>query len=525
MDELPTPTTSSLVATDSAPPLPLDERELTMLAPSAPSSSDSTSADGTHRSNSPLALEDEDDEESDMSVEEEEIPWPEQGLQSLGSYLHENNISVNVPHVGATIFASHLPQERYQSDPLGEQQQEQPPPHPQEEEEEEEPFRPMFPLWTQCTSSARYFITRAVVSFSRRAATHPKRVVVGITLLSLLLPPIGWFSGNFQFEVEQEAILAPFHSLTRQHAEWIEDSSDFPKSTRPYDLLIHQDGENVLTKDCMRRVFQALEVVRQTKGYNAICKHGGAPLGMDSIGRDDIGERTCRIHAATRFWFHNATLFEEQVANDQDLKTAVAADKYPLGTPVGDHDFIMGNYFRDEMVRFTNPYHYNAVVVALAETINITDLNQNSGDNEESEPTTVLLSTAQSYIIRIDLPVVGMKTFQFEDLLTEELLELRQAWIDDVENPVRLEIFTFRSIPNEFTRAIKLDLPLYPAVFFIMCAFACITFFRRDRVHSRCLLGIGSVVTVCWSLFTGTTHGAALVARRMMASGEMLTVS
>ena len=102
---------------------------------------------------------------------------------------------------------------------------------------------PILLQWTQCTSFIHNSISRGVVTLSRIAAENPKRVFGLSVILALALPAIGWFT-NFRVEVEQEAILAPFSSLSRQHHDWIEKDSDFPQSTRPFDLLIHRDGDD-----------------------------------------------------------------------------------------------------------------------------------------------------------------------------------------------------------------------------------------------------------------------------------------
>jgi len=341
---------------------------------------------------------------------------------------------------------------------------------------------PIFLQWTQCTFGLHNLISHVVVALARMAAIYPKRVILTITAVAMILPPVAYVT-NFRLEVEQEAILAPFNSLSRQHVDWIEKESDFPESTRPFDLLVHRNGDNVLNMETMDRVFDALRSFQETDGYTDICE--------ESDYEDLSGNKACRITSATRFWWHNRTAFREQVNSDEELRRILSADEYPpTGTPVGDHDFILGNYYSVH-VSPENEMHSQ----------NTTDSSSHPS-TETSIPSTMLVS-AQSYIIRIDLPVVDTKTFAFEDLVTTRMLELRSNWQEDPDNSVRLEIFTFRSIPNEFMRAIVLDWPLYPAVFFIMVSFACLAFFRRDRVHSRCLLGFGSVCTIGLSLTTG----------------------
>ena len=340
--------------------------------------------------------------------------------------------------------------------------------HHQHHHQHDEEKGPILPQWSQFTSFIRRCISKGVVILSGYAARNPKRVVTFISLLSIAILPIGFFT-NFRMEVEQEAILAPLNSLSRESYDWIEKESGFPKSTRPFDLLIHENGNDVLTLTAMKRVFEALDWFRDAPGYHDICASGGY--------EDFSGEITCPINSATRFWNHNVTYFEETAQSDQEMIVVLSGDEYPGGRPVGDHDFILGNYERYQK-------------------------NNSKNDDGNNTSTTQLLKSAQSYLIRIDVPVTE-EAYDFEDAMTVRLLQLRDRWAREPHNPVRLEFFTFRSIPNEFTRAIKMDLPLYPVVFFLMCGFTCLAFFRKDRAHSRCLLGIGPVVTIAFSLMTG----------------------
>ena len=239
--------------------------------------------------------------------------------------------------------------------------------------------------------------------------------------------------------------------------------------------------------DTMKRVFEVLQLFQGTPGYTTICLAG---VYDTAPGRER--HKTCRIHAATRFWWHNSKLFDDQVTSDEELKEILSADEYPLGTPVGDHDFILGNY---KVIPRSN--------TASEGNSSLWNITNNHATFDTGNENGTLLISAQSYIIRIELPVIDIETSAFEDLVTKELLSLRQEWENDPDNPVRLELFTFRSIPNEFLRAIFLDLPLYPAVFFIMVGFSSLVFYRRDPVQSRCLLGFGSVCTIGLSLLTG----------------------
>ena len=90
----------------------------------------------------------------------------------------------------------------------------------------------------------------------------------------------------------------------------------------------------------------------------------------------------------------------------------------------------------------------------------------------------------------------------FEAELIEALLKLRQEWQKN-KDPFRLEFYTIRSVPDETMRAVISDLPLVPCVFLIMSIFTCAVFWRNDRVQSRALVGLGSVITILFSLMSG----------------------
>jgi Patched family len=68
---------------------------------------------------------------------------------------------------------------------------------------------------------------------------------------------------------------------------------------------------------------------------------------------------------------------------------------------------------------------------------------------------------------------------------------------------------TFLDISFRFTRAIVDDLYLIPIAFVMLCAFTAFAFSRRHKVYSRCLLGIGAVITCLLSI--ATTYGLLMI--------------
>ena len=150
----------------------------------------------------------------------------------------------------------------------------------------------------------------------------------------------------------------------------------------------------------------------------------------------------------------------------------MSAATYPGGTPVYT-EFLLGYAEREGTV------------------------NDNKGSHNGT-----LLTSAKSYLVRVNLPdTEGIEDFEIEML--NRLGALQAVWEKDPDIHLQLSYFTMLSYNLEFERAINQDLILVPFVVLIMSAFTCLVFYKRDRVQSRCMLGIGSVATVGLSLMTG----------------------
>jgi hypothetical protein len=288
---------------------------------------------------------------------------------------------------------------------------------------------------------------------TRRAATHPKKYIVSIISFSILVLVVGLLT-NFQTEAEDDAVWTPKNSRPLTHRDWLDDSSGFPEDPRNFFLLVHTNGGNVLGHAGVDRVFTALDTVRETDGYSNLCSNA-----------DDDGQSACSITAVTTFWNQTRAVFEKDVNDDDDEAAiaAISADYYPDGTKV-DVDWILGNSQEDE----------NGI-----------------------------LTFAQLYIVRIDLPDVGSEAEDFETVALDNALDLKDAWEAEADNAFRLEVVAERSFEDEFARAIMSDLPLIPIVFIIMAVFTCIIFSKCDRVEARSLLGFGAVCCVLLSIMTG----------------------
>jgi hypothetical protein len=56
---------------------------------------------------------------------------------------------------------------------------------------------------------------------------------------------------------------------------------------------------------------------------------------------------------------------------------------------------------------------------------------------------------------------------------------------------------------DRFERAIVNDVPLVPIVFVVMSVFTNATFWEKDKVRSRSLMGFGAVLAVIVSILSG----------------------
>ncbi|CAB9506448.1 Pick C1-like protein 1 [Seminavis robusta] len=312
-------------------------------------------------------------------------------------------------------------------------------------------------VWRRATQLLHLAITKFVIAVSLLAARNPKRCIGAICLVSITLITAGLFT-NFELSADNEQIFAPVDCLPREHFQWVQET--FPSFARPLILILHANGDNVVTYEATRRLFNATDSVRAMDGYEAICagsngEHGG-----------------CSIAGPTRFWEHNATLFEEQSQGSDELVMHALSQDSAGGTPF-PHSLFIGNLHREA----------------------ITGEDGNNG---------TLITSAQSLVNLIDLPSwPNGESEEFELEMLNLLKPIKAALEAQVDQPYRLEIYTMRSLPDELTRAISEDLPLIPCVFAIMAAFTCMVFCRRDIIQSRALLGIGSVVTIMLSIMSG----------------------
>eukprot|EP00978_Attheya_sp_CCMP212_P032502 scaffold127379_cov52-Attheya_sp.AAC.2 len=340
---------------------------------------------------------------------------------------------------------------------------------------------------TERWASAVYWIRgpplRLVMGLTHHAATHPKMYVVGSLVVSCVLLATGLFT-NFAVEVERDKLWTPSNSKADQHARWIEHESGFPADARRFSIHINAGGANILSKDGVRHVFEALDTFQSIPEYKDLC--------TSSSERPPSGPSTslnmnCEESSIRKFWDYDLDLFLSTVTTDEEAITAMSSPVYPDGTLV-NRNGIFGLAEPQFMISPTTIGNHN-------------NANQNASFAQD-----VRLTSAKAYRSLIGLPSVVEEAEPFERLAIDKLLELRERWNEEEGNIFRLELFSERSFTDEFNRAIWIDLPLMPVVFIIMSIFCCLVFANfHDPVQSQALLGFGAVVTVLLSLMT--TYG------------------
>ena len=373
--------------------------------------------------------------------------------------------------------------------------------------------------WVYVTTTIRDLMLRSITSTAMVAARYPRPTLIGITILSFALVAVGYFT-NFEVRLDNEKLFTPSNSEVLEYEKFTsdrdmylgtdqdvnvpagerrlqisrnrtlpvtisvfeegrnyttieylnsdneanantslveveeEESKRRTKSGRMFSFLMHANQENVFTIEGILKVFDAIDRMRAMPRYDELCSRG------DDTYVDYYGKSTCEIKAITRFWNHNRTLFTESIKTEEDLFDAADAVFYPDDGLV-DLPFVLAEMKEDE---FGRPIYGEAFY--------------------------------GWFFLKSEFDL-------FENLMTDNLMGLRNEWLDDSSNIYRLEFAGITAFEREAKTAIMGDLPLLPVVFIIMCLFTCLVFFKWHRVQSRSLLGIGAVVTIVMSILSG----------------------
>ncbi|CAB9502719.1 Pick C1-like protein 1 [Seminavis robusta] len=307
--------------------------------------------------------------------------------------------------------------------------------------------------WTAAISGIESRITAGLRVISRHAASHPRKYVVGILVLSLGLVATGIFT-NFNVDTNDDTLWTPAGSKPIVHSEWIAET--LPPTPRPFLIMVHSKGDNAVTHEGAIRTFQALDAIRELDNYHTVCATNTSYVNHQ-------GNHTCNIEGITSFWNDTTGIFEASVQSTDDLLQTVSASHYPDGRPV-DLPAIIGYATLDD---------------------------------------TGMVTAGQSFVVIIEFPFTK-DAEAFEEHAINRILDLQDEWDSQSNNNnYHVEILAERSFDDEFARAIVGDIPLVPLVFTVMSIFTCLIFAKRDPVQSRALMGFGAVVAVLLAIMSG----------------------
>ena len=346
---------------------------------------------------------------------------------------------------------------------------------------------PVNPPWTRLTETwIHQKIPEAITAVALTAARRPRLCLLLMAACSLAVLTLGLLT-NFTLNIEEFEVFAPFGVRPRTHQRWISEQSGFDQPNHLLAVFVHDHGDNVLTLHALRRSMDAYEAVQSLPNYKTLCSSGqyDNDNNTTTTTTTTTAARYCRVSSPLRFWNFSRQLMEDSITSEQDILDKLSQETYPDGTPV-DLEAILGN-----------PQYNNSP------TNNNNNSNSNSSKSNQQQ---LLLTMAQGLTTAFSLPHVEDLTAELESDALEAIFPLQQQQQDNNNNAndfLSLEVLSKRSYPDEFMRAIVKDLPLIPLVFLVMAMFTCSILYRRDKIHSRMLLGIGAVVTIVMSLMTG----------------------
>lgn len=314
--------------------------------------------------------------------------------------------------------------------------------------------------WYSCMEHIHNAIRAAVVLLSKHASTYPMAYICIMSLLSFGLLGAG-FATNFQVISDESELFAVYDSQMTKRREWYEDpNTGWPIETRNLPIIVHKDGDDVYTRDTFRHVFEAIDIVKSTPGYEQVCNQGNYidPFITSSSSSNDNNDikYDCQILSVARFWDYNLTLFDESIKDDEDLFVKLFILTYGYDRPK-DYQFV----FATDNI-FKNP--------------------------------------VKSLFTNILIINTGDQTLQVEKGIIENLSTFRNQLSENSSS--KIEFVSKRSFSDELLRAIWKDLPLFPCVGILMTLFCILVFARKNPIQSRSVLGVGAIITILLSLFT-----------------------
>jgi Niemann-Pick C1 protein len=339
--------------------------------------------------------------------------------------------------------------------------------------------------WTRTVRSFQRPIRKTMASVAVWSASHPLFVVVLSLSLSICLMVTGYFT-NFVMIEDEVQLWGMQGSMLLKDREWVKNV--FVPASREDDanyvtILVHKNGDNVITKDGMRTVLNILDRVRNNNdtGYQDFCGKYGSNLCTPrrsltcilsgiSIEPPTI---TCPIYGLTTAWLHNTTIFETMVESDDDVRLFFKSSYVALNSD--DKPWTLD---LESFVSFPE-FHADTLVAAKSLTTHIRLPREYSNRANERD-------------------VISQEATMLEKNIIKTLQQLHLEWEGDFA-------FEFHSsLYDEFHRDIFREILLLPVLFIVLVLLtALLSCKHSDRGFSQIFLGIGSVICVASSVLSG----------------------
>lgn len=318
--------------------------------------------------------------------------------------------------------------------------------------------------WAHGVHRIGSWVGRQLEVVVRNVIKRPKLVVFVTVVYAIFLAAVG-VSTNFNFETDGDLMWTPQNAYTVRNGDWIDDESGFPTDGRPFQILVHEEGKNLLSTpenaiDVMSVVFDAYECIAGTPGSSA---------------RDDYDKlcssrsRGCTVTGPTQFFINSRTQYVDEVQGDgTTLIDTISNLLYPNGARV----------LRNAVYGNSEPPVSTAA----------------NADNT--------LTSTLSMLVEVDLPNTDEDDTveDYESDALDRCLDLR----DSLTTNIFIEVRSERSTADELQGATQKDIPLVILALVVMAGFtAVILGDPRDSVKSQGLLGVGAVVGILLSIFAG----------------------
>ena len=382
------------------------------------------------------------------------------------------------------------------------------------------------PNWEEhWKSTVRHIVHRPILcllhALSRTAARHPYWCVISTLVASFGLLAIGWQT-SFVLESREQHLWTPNDGMAFHDGGWLENPSidkyyrseagsleqERERETRrrlqdkedatvddwlTVSVLMHKNGDNVVTKQGADRLFEIHEIAIHTNGYKEFCQqHGESPQCPDALEEVcqlyniSAADHTCQRIGPTAFFSNDAKVYHSRATSDRDVQVAMSPSTYTT---------YAGGGISVNMETFFQGYQIQHLI------------GHPKFENEND-----ILVSGKSYTMIFVIPNVH-QGWEIAVELEDRLLDLRKRWTDEQngkDTMYALEVTSAHAFEKEVGRGLVRDIPFVGLAFGIVAIFTMTAFClmkpdrsKPDTAQSRSALGFGAIACVSLSIISG----------------------